>query len=1136
MAKESDPHLDVEVLTVVRELASGDWTAFPVADPSRVSYGTEVSCLEEQRLFLGEYLAELPATELGRFTLPEGVELLEAEVVVPRGELPRRLRSLPPIAISCVVIPNGRAAWVVVLPLRHTFYAEHAESWRDLAEGEIARVAAARELDPAEYLELLPPVSQRLERLRIEVTGDSPDSGGRRKSRDSKRRKRDARRLLEEIGTPLGPAAKRYKGKKHLARTAPIDLIGREQDLATLESLIGGKPRLSVVVTGRELVGKSALIETALARRDHVYVTSGARLLAGQSCFGQWQERAHRVMRAAELLDAVLYFDNLADLFSARGSSEDIAGLMRPYLERRCLRLVAELPPEIADQAALSHVGFFGQLHQLKLEPLDAATTRRVLAARAPRRRPEGPAAGPELTGEALDAVIDLAERYLPYRAFPGKAVRLHDELLVAHAHDVDAGGEPVPIDAARVFEAVSLETGIPAFMLRDDPLKLEEIVRAFRRSIVGQRQAVDRVAEILCTVKARLQPAGRPLAVFLFVGPTGVGKTELARVLAGFLFGSARRLLRFDMSEYMDPWAAERLIRGTDREQGMLTRMVRQQPFSVLLLDEIEKADTAVFDLLLQVMGEARLSDAAGRTAYFHNTIVIMTSNLGAAHHRDRPGFQRSVGATTTQHYYQEQVEEHFRPEFVNRLDRVVAFEALSAGEVRAIGGLAVRRLSERHGLRDRGIDLDVATEVLDELAREGYDPAYGARRLYRHLEHRLVAPIANLLARLGSTAEGSVLEVRPRPAGEVPAAGDAAEDAGPLRVGCRRRATKPRASARAMDQISGLRRSLRERLRGERLRELEERLEGLGTQLAYGGRRGAGGRRRSTTITDLRVEHHRLNRIWNLLDDARREVEEVEELAIHAYFDGEPIEPFLEPARAAAAGWHAALPHALVALEPERDEISLMLTECDRWRGLDLWLAPLIAEAPRRDWSITGHFFRDPETAGPRPRWGPPRGAAKLGETVAAAERGRRVLLRVSGPDAGIFLATEAGIHRFLHAERCDDAAHHLEIERLVWRAAWTGKQLKVANSLLNAMPQADHVASSKAVRCYDFKTGKLTVAGASKALVLPHATYWQRFDEIVCAHLLVYEDDPSRDRDRELQSARLEPDSHGIDRRDL
>ena len=159
----------------------------------------------------------------------------------------------------------------------------------------------------------MPAASQRLERLRVEVSEGADDD--RRKARDSRRKKRDARLLLEEIGTPLAPAVTSRKRARRASRASPVILVGRDRELETLESLLAGRQRLSVAVIGRDQVGKSALLERALHRREHVYVTSGARLLAGQSCFGQWQERAHKVMKAAELLDAVLYFDNLADLF-----------------------------------------------------------------------------------------------------------------------------------------------------------------------------------------------------------------------------------------------------------------------------------------------------------------------------------------------------------------------------------------------------------------------------------------------------------------------------------------------------------------------------------------------------------------------------------------------------------------------------------------------------------------------------------------------------------------------------------------------------------------------------------------------------------------------------------------------------
>lgn len=1077
----------VEVVVVVRELENGDCVVFPAAEPRLVSYGAESSCLEEQRLFLAEHLKEVPATELERYRLASELRLEEVEVTIPREDLPKRLRRLPPMRVPCLLVPAGRAAWVVALPLRHTFFVDDADDWRSAAADEIVHIAAARESTPFEYLELLPAQRHRLERIHVRIDDDADGETGTALSRH----KAQLKKLLEEAALALLAEVGDKPGR------APKRLVGRAEPLRALTALLESSERLSVAVVGREQVGKSALILKALAGRDRVFVTSGARLIAGQSCFGQWQERLQEVMEAAETVDAVLYFDNLADLFSARGDREDFAGILRPFLERRRVRLVGEILPDAWEEASLRFVGFTSQLHPVRLEPLDEKATVRVL-----QDRRAGRSEGPRLEAGALAPLVDLAKRYFPYRAFPGEGVRLYDEVLARHAEALDAEGKPPVLTVADVFDAVSAETGIPSFLLRDDrALKLEEVRRAFERRVVGQRHAVLRVAETLCTVKASLQPTGRPLAVFLFVGPTGVGKTEVARTLASFLFGAEERMVRFDMSEYADPWAAERLIRGTDREEGLLTRRIRQQPFSVLLLDEIEKASPAVFDLLLQVMGEARLSDARGKTTYFHNTLLIMTSNLGAATRRERPGFADGAAPASSERYYQERVEEHFRPELVNRLDRVVAFEPLSAEEIRKIADLAVRRLGDRHGLAERGVRLDVEDGVLEDLARGAYDPAYGARQLYRHLEEHLAAPVAALLASRGAKAFGGTVEVR---RGEEGPRLD-------LRAGVRR--GKQRVSTKGLDKLAGLRREIARRLQGDSLRELRERIETLTVQLAHAG---ATPRAPNKATGPLLQDHHRLTDAWERLEVVRREVEDTEEMALLALFEAEDVDPFLAQVQDMARRWRSVLPYGLLALERPRPGVTLHLNEWNRCPTIDLWLKGLLQDAERRGWSVSGHV-RDPDGK----TWGPCSPASTLAAAAAPGDREhRRFLVHVSGPWAWAFVACEAGFHRYLNVEDSHDDVGFLEIHRLAWRTHLTKEEMVLATRLLTRSDTSDRLMRREAVRVYDFKTGELTVTGGA-TLRMEWQDYWPRFEEVAAEHLLVYERDGDRDRDTELLS---------------
>ncbi|KYF72076.1 hypothetical protein BE11_43625, partial [Sorangium cellulosum] len=683
-------------LVFVRERFDGACLAFPVAAPDTASFGRDEDVLVEQRLFLREHAARARPEAISRLSFPQGTALLTVDVAVPREDLPRKLRREVPVSFPCVIVPAGeqaaqaaqagvgeRDAWVLVPVLGHAFYVEAGAPIEPAIRREVRRLLASQSLSTWDHLGLLPGSAHRLEVLHAPLPEpDRAQPGQRVASIAERARRKRAVDALVSVATPLHVAAQR-------SPLAAPPIACRDAELARLAALLDGEERLGVLLVGPEHAGKTALMQAYVARQTRlVYATSGAQLIAGMSGLGQWQERVHGVMEAAAALDAVLYFENLDDLLAERvdGGHVDLAGAMRPYLDEGRVRVVCELRDDRLDALEGRHWAFFAGLSRIRVEPLSAADTRRALAERAERDAQVEPHR-PAVAGDALTALIDLAERYLPYSAFPGKAVRLYEDLRTVHERERTAQGEPVTLGRSDLHELFSMRTGMPAFLLRDDlPLRVDRVARDLGASVVGQERAVRALAETIAVVKAGLSPPDKPLATFLFVGPTGVGKTELARALAALLFGSPDRLSRFDMSEFATEGAADRLIRGTDGAGGLLTQRVREQPFCVLLLDEIEKAHRAVFDLLLQVLGEGRLSDARGRTAYFHNAIVIMTSNLGAAERRAQAGFSGGPGAGSPEEraaldeaHYQRVVAGAFRQEFVNRVDRVVPFRSLT-------------------------------------------------------------------------------------------------------------------------------------------------------------------------------------------------------------------------------------------------------------------------------------------------------------------------------------------------------------------------------------------------------------------------------------------------------------------------
>jgi ATP-dependent Clp protease ATP-binding subunit ClpC len=1074
--------LELRPPIIVRTHATGAVYAFPLGDETLVCRAdNRDEALAMQALFLTEHLARIPADALAGFATPEGTRIHEIAVELPREDLGRRFGIDRAIAITCVAVPDGDASWVRVLPLGLTVYIAPGEPLERRIADEVVRQVAAREPSPAQWLALLPAVTTELVRLELRVRrNDHDDLGARSSSRRAKlgeRSRGEARKLLESIGTDMLEA---------IARRKPPEVVGRDLEIRRVAALLSGEERSGVALVGPTLAGKSAVFEGLLAqhvvpfRARPVFSTSGARMVAGQSGFGQLQERIAEVMRAAEQLDAVLYFDNLGDLFAGKsGGMEDLASALRPWIVEARVRIVGESTAAAFEQHEKQHATLLSCLHRVGIEPLDAATTRALLERRnahARRRDPPRPVLGPA----AIAPLVELAERYLVDQAFPGKAVRLFDELCAVHEHDVDATGKPHVIGVHDVHRAFSLRTGIPVFLLREDErMRRDTLEQEFRRRVIGQHEAIRRVIETLCTIKARLQPPGKPLANFLFVGPTGIGKTEVAKTLARILFGSPDRMLRYDMSEYTDPYAAERLIRGSQRDDGELTRRVRQQPFCVLLLDEIEKAHPAVFDLLLQVLGEGRLTDARGQTTHFHNAIVIMTSNLGAAHrprHGDGAGFARETGgdAERERRHYLEQVDRHFRPEFVNRIDAVIPFSSLDREEIAQVARVSLERIRERAAFVQRGAVLEIGADALASLATGGYAPAYGARALRRHLEDELVAPLGRLLSSAGAEAQdATVLVGTPDELARMLAARELEPNAravhGALELALLRRAGKRTVgTGYALERISRLRRNATAATKLPAIDELRQRASYLTAELASVPTRKQP-ERASPMLASLR-EHQQVSDALTRIDDALRELELVEELAVAALAEGEPLHELAAEAEHSHAGFEVAFARAMLESEP-RNAITMWVRPGGSALPLARWLGWLAAWSDAHKWTTLVHRYDDRAREDGWPtalHWGPPRALTAIREALdrePELARWPALLVRVSGHACGGYLTFEHGLQRFWPSDAA--SADHLEVRTLVARAEIGMPELAEPAFDPGARPAADQIHRLPAVR---------------------------------------------------------------------
>jgi ATP-dependent Clp protease ATP-binding subunit ClpC len=577
----------------------------------------------------------------------------------------------------------------------------------------------------------------------------------------------DFEELLAVLERLSGPAGDELRAQYHLWQRTRLDLdylktVGRMlTDDATLvehESIrealdaavaaVTGSPPVSFLALGDAGVGKTAFVRL-LARRLgaqgwSVFEASAADLQAGQSFLGELEKRMRLLFAALAPERRVLwYVPRVHELHQAgthRHSAVGILDLLLPELEAGRVCVIGESTLNAMERLLVQRPRLRALLKYAVIEPLQPHAT--LDLAKAVVSGSPGPFVADPVVSEALD----LSRHFLRHQALPGS---LLDLLRRARTRATAAG--KATADRQDLVGALVETSGLPADVIDDSTaLDVAALRERFESRVLGQPAAVGCLLDRVAMLKAGLTDPHRPVGVFLFAGPTGTGKTEVAKVLAEFLFGAENRMIRLDMSELQEASGLERILGSGDpegHESDALAQRIRKQPFSLVLLDEFEKAHPRVWDLFLQVFDDGRLTDARGNMADFRHAIIILTSNLGAvAHAGTSLGFASGAGAFTEAQVMRA-IAATFRPEFINRIDRVVVFQPLSRAVMRDILRKELRRVLERRGFRNRDWAVEWEESAIEFLLDRGFTPDMGARPLRRAIEQFVLGPIAQTI-----------------------------------------------------------------------------------------------------------------------------------------------------------------------------------------------------------------------------------------------------------------------------------------------------------------------------------------------------------------------------------------------------
>ncbi len=597
----------------------------------------------------------------------------------------------------------------------------------------------------------------------IIISGSDIDGGGRETGR--------TRRHPPPRSAPVNLPPELIDLKYKVGRD-PSLIIGREKETAEIIEILCCMNRNNAMIVGNPGVGKTALVREVVRHlstddvpmqllRTPVYELNVTALFAGIGYRGRLEQKLSSILSLLEREQAVLFIDDIHTLFNegvARSGALDISTMLKPVLEGRTVRLIASCSPEEYAKR-IGSIPLFSRLFQkIDLQELPLSDIVQIMRIRADDFR------GYHQVKIDIDRIcrhLDTVRQFFRDRMLPDKAIALLDRAC-SHRNL----GRRQPEDEAPVVEEYDflktlaesrgVEISTISATLQD---KLKVLETTLNQQIIGQQEVIARLArKIVPSMTGLKMKEGRPDGVFLFVGPTGVGKTETARVLAEVLLGSEDKLLRIDMSEYMEEYTVSRLIGaapgyvGYD-DQNQLIDEIRRDPYRIILLDEVEKAHPLLINIFLQVFDSGILTDAKGKKAYFDKSIIIMTSNLGVSLFSDsRIGFDPdAAAAAVTRTAHSKEIKRFFKPEFLNRIDELIFFKPLVPEDAHRIVRLHMKRLNDRFA--GKGLEIHLSNAAVEYLVRKGFSKEYGAREILRVIQDHVLQPVADLRLKYGPT-----------------------------------------------------------------------------------------------------------------------------------------------------------------------------------------------------------------------------------------------------------------------------------------------------------------------------------------------------------------------------------------------